>query len=377
MYSGYTYSEDIIYENPTTETPHDETTPNTPVPWQDFIESQMYGTISQHVRAEHNGRIYDLLLAYYAHQNPSWPRQSETRVFVSEMRDDVQYLLHSINVDGRANDATGRLVLADVTFDGRKDVLVELGRSGVRNDTRFAALIYTNDTYVPNDSFSWIMNPVIDEEHQRIISTWRSCAATHGASVYVYDNGMFVATSSITIIPEIWGAGPYHNVYTWRHYVSRRIDDVHTYDVLFTGNAGLDEILAFFGEAATVHAPTYPPPLSLDQIQTAMQPYFIVSMWQDWEPTIIAAERVPHNWEYIHWEPGQMDVVLLNAARYRVIVRVREPLEEYERMVELFASFEHPPETLPFVRDGDYTIHTVYDFFYEINGVVELVVVFC
>jgi len=333
----------------------------------------MYGTINGHVRVEHDGRIYELLLAYYAHTNASWPNQLETRVFVSEMRGDEQYLLHTISVDGRTHNSTGRLVLEDVTFNGRKDVLVELGRSGLRDNIRFAALIYRDGTYTQNASFSWIVNPAADAENQRIISTGRGCAAAHSAAVYVYANGMFETTNRITIIPETWGEGPNHAVYAWRHYVTERIDDEYTHDVLFTGDPGLDEILAFFGDAAIVHAPTYPQALTLDQIQTAMQPFFQRSMWLDWEPIVISAQRIPHSREYIHWDSALMVVVLLNAAQYRVEVRVREPLEEYERWVEFFGHLETPF----FVRDGDYTIHTVYDFFYEINGVVELVVVFC
>ena len=87
--------------------------------------------------------------------------------------------------------------------------------------------------------------------------------------------------------------------------------------------------------------------------------------------------RVERNRDYIYLEshgPDALPIDLTNASRYRVEVRFRQPIEEYNELAELYRNH---PEYNPFRRDGDFTILTDYFYFNDVNGTPELAFVSC
>ena len=340
---------------------------------------EVTGRIIEDIRVEYGGRIYDLMVAVHDINTEfrGWHYADiDTRVFISERRDGGYYLLQVLEVPGRAGNNFQRvMVISDITFDGRSAVLVKQGRFRMNDYVTYAAFIYTDGVYKLNDSFSEIKNPVIDAENQRILSTGRDGALSHSAAFYAYTNGVFEPTDILTRLPDVRGGGIYPD--TWRFEITRFRDGDVTTEIFLQNDLETDEIFAEFIHAEFVHAdwwrwpsPVFPPPLTFEQIHTAIMPQIRMG-WGDAEYAIISAERVPRETDYFWWDSAADFVILLNSARYRVTYKVREPLEDYLFWAELWG------ENSPFTRDGDYTILTGYYNIHKIDGVPRLVVVLC
>ncbi len=61
-------------------------------------------------------------------------------------------------------------MLADVTFDGRDDIVISLGHAGSHGDEIYCAYVYDHGEFVYSRSFEFIPNPEIDAENKRILS---------------------------------------------------------------------------------------------------------------------------------------------------------------------------------------------------------------
>jgi len=112
---------------------------------------------------------------------------------------------------------------------------------------------------------------------------------------------------------------------------------------------------------------------TIEQIQIALQPQFQVGDWGEGNPQVISVERVEREVDRFFWESAGSYVDLSDAVRYRVAVRFRQSIEDYNMWSDIWAN----AESNPFSRDGDYTILTDYYHFHDVNGNPELVIVMC
>jgi|GEM_PF-1200427 len=191
---------------------------------REFIESRLSGRIREYVRVVYGGRVYELIVSDYVFNGDSlryWDLYHEAKIFVSEKRSGEFEPLHILDIHGRIGNATGGLIIADINFDGRRDILVKQGHFGNQGLVNFSAFIYENGEYAPNESFSQIANPAIDAENERILSTWRNWAASHSWAKFVYENGEFVMTDILTTSPEEYGEGMNAPVFSWRYEVTQ------------------------------------------------------------------------------------------------------------------------------------------------------------
>lgn len=79
--------------------------------------------------------------------------------------------------------------LGDINFDGINDIMLDTGTFGNSGYSFTFGWIYdtASNTYLLSESFSDIVNPFVDSEHQLIRSAWRNSAASHGLATYRYD----------------------------------------------------------------------------------------------------------------------------------------------------------------------------------------------
>jgi hypothetical protein len=194
---------------------------------RDFIESQVTGCVREYVRVIYDERVYELIVTDYIAESGGgyWDDWLEAKVFVSEKRGDEFELLHTLDIPGRIGNASGGLIIADVNFDGRWDILVKQGHFGNQGFVAFSAFIYNDGKYEQNSCFSSISNPAIDVENERILSMWRNWSASHSWAKYTYENGEFVMTDILITSPEEWGErgeGEFNApIFCWRYEVTQ------------------------------------------------------------------------------------------------------------------------------------------------------------
>jgi len=88
----------------------------------------------------------------------------------------------------------------DVNFDGYNDILILNGYYGNQVGTYYTCWLWNNkiNSFIKNDSFSWIMNVSIDKKNSMILSSWRNWAASHSWAMYKYIKGKYVMVSRLT-----------------------------------------------------------------------------------------------------------------------------------------------------------------------------------
>lgn len=101
--------------------------------------------------------------------------------FLSEVHKDVEF----INLE-------------DINFDGYLDLLV-IEMTGAQN-TPYFYWVYDPATvsFVRHEELT-ANDPVVDVQHQRIVSDWSGGAASHGQDQYVYQDGKFYLIESTEI----------------------------------------------------------------------------------------------------------------------------------------------------------------------------------
>jgi len=216
---------------------------------RDFIESQMLGHVTGYVRVVINDeRVYELITTDYIYG--SWDELHEAKVFVSEKKEGEYYLLQVLDVPGRIGNAFGGLIIADVNFDGQRDILVLQGQFGNQGAATFACFIYDNGVYKLNESFSEIPNPAIDNKNSRILSTWRNWAASHSWAMFSYIDGEFIRTNMLTTSPEEWGIRGEgelnYPIYVWRYEVEFMYNGNIETEIYFTSDFTDDELFYYF-----------------------------------------------------------------------------------------------------------------------------------
>jgi len=100
----------------------------------DFAQSRMVGdTLKGYVRADNNGRSYELFVTYEFFDDLFPFGGYETWVFVSEVQNEVPHYVDSFKVEmgqGAATGGIGAITFGDINFDGQDDVLIWLGHFG-------------------------------------------------------------------------------------------------------------------------------------------------------------------------------------------------------------------------------------------------------
>jgi hypothetical protein len=92
------------------------------------------GNIKEYVKVADGEQTYELFVTdrQRTKAEGEYDATYAAKVFVSEKKDADWQLAKSIDVPGRIDNASGGLILADVNFDGSKDVLVALGKFGTQ-----------------------------------------------------------------------------------------------------------------------------------------------------------------------------------------------------------------------------------------------------
>lgn len=92
------------------------------------------------------------------------------------------------------------LHVADVNFDGYKDVIILNDFSGAHGNTWYACWLWNPETssFVESESFAGICNPALDPEKKFIYSTGGSGASNQEWDIYQFIDGEFVVTNSLS-----------------------------------------------------------------------------------------------------------------------------------------------------------------------------------
>jgi len=129
------------------------------------------------------------------------------------------------------------------------------------------------------------------------------------------------------------------------------------------------------GDSDTAQETTY----TIEQIQIALEPQFMVGSWSEELPQVISVERVERDrdgWRPEGAGPGPYTVDLTNSVRYRVTLRFQPYPEDFDHWDYSIAFWAESGEYYV-RRDGDFIILTEYYYFNDINGEPELAFVSC
>lgn len=90
--------------------------------------------------------------------------------------------------------------LQDVSFDGKDDILVNLGQYGNQMIQYYDCLVWdeTKGQYCKDESFRQIENPQINNEKKRVYSSSRISAASYSYKCFEFIDGHYVETASLT-----------------------------------------------------------------------------------------------------------------------------------------------------------------------------------
>lgn len=99
------------------------------------------------------------------------------------------------------NEIKNMLVEKDVNFDGKNDILLFRGHYGTQSAFRYSCYLQTENKFELCESFSEILNPVIDNDNNVILSYWRNYAVSHSISKYYFIDGEFIEKEILTEEP--------------------------------------------------------------------------------------------------------------------------------------------------------------------------------
>jgi hypothetical protein len=103
------------------------------------------------------------------------------------------------------------LHVADVNFDGYKDVIILKDFGGAHGNTWYDCWLWNPNTssFEKSESFADICNPALDLENKCIYSTGGSGASSKEWDIYQFKDGEFVITNSMSYYEEA-NEGGYH-----------------------------------------------------------------------------------------------------------------------------------------------------------------------
>ena len=110
---------------------------------------------------------------------------------------------------------------------------------------------------------------------------------------------------------------------------------------------------------------------SIEQIQRVLEnsDAFDVGDFGEGNPVVIFVEQVERDRDSITLESSGQVFDLTNAVRYKVELKFKQSLEDFNVWYEIYKEADFNP----FRRDGDYTILTEFYYFNDVNGEPELV----
>lgn len=117
----------------------------------------------------------------------------------------IQTMVYKYDLSGVPAAFTGKVLLADVNFDGCGDVLLDLGRYGNQGIKYYACYLSNPVTkqYEEAPEFQEIQNPILNTAAQEILSSWRNSASSYGYAKYRWDNGSLELAAQVTVDYDI------------------------------------------------------------------------------------------------------------------------------------------------------------------------------
>ena len=117
-----------------------------------------------------------------------------------------------------ANSLNIRIDLQDVNFDGKDDILVNIGQYGNQMIQYYDCLVWDDikKQYRIDESFKQIENPQINNEKRCVFSSSRISAASYSYKRFEFIDGHFVETASLT---QTFRASKQSPLFTEKQYV--------------------------------------------------------------------------------------------------------------------------------------------------------------
>ena len=114
---------------------------------------------------------------------------------------------------------------------------------------------------------------------------------------------------------------------------------------------------------------------TIEQIQQVLENSgaFNVGDFGEGNPVVISALQVERDRDSIDLEASGQVIDLTNAVRYKVELKFKQSLEDFNVWYEIYKEADFNP----FRRDGDYTILTEHYYFIDVNGEPELAFLAC
>lgn len=116
--------------------------------------------------------------------------------------------------------------LQDVNFDGKDDILVNLGQYGNQMIQYYDCLVWdeTKGQYCKDESFRQIENPQINNEKRCVFSSSRISAASYSYKRFEFIDGHFVETAALT---QTFRASKRPPLFTEKQYVKSKLETLH------------------------------------------------------------------------------------------------------------------------------------------------------
>jgi len=166
---------------------------------ENYIRENTIGKLIEYVRVVYGGRAYELFVSRHEMDD-----QGNAWLFISEKTNQGYVLIDSYDYMFRDTmHASGGLVLADVNFDGRDDILIFQERAGNQAAAIYICLLQQpNGKYKRIESFEEILNPSLDTVNKTVLGFSRGSASTHFWSMYSFQTGEFIETASLMAEPD-------------------------------------------------------------------------------------------------------------------------------------------------------------------------------
>lgn len=191
---------------------------------EDFISKNVEGTPLKYICVKDNNTVYELVVTDQIEKGEFYSTQKRF-VFISNKKNErmeCKFILNNEYMIGDYSD--NKIILADVNFDEKKDILIEDGGFGAQQMQRFTCYLKKDGAYEECKSFSDIGNPHIDEQNKKILGSWRDGAVGYGWEMYAFDGTEFVLTDCLTK-QLIYGETDKDEDEAWEYIIEKQVGD--------------------------------------------------------------------------------------------------------------------------------------------------------
>lgn len=167
---------------------------------------------------DHKG---DKMIKYVAIRNGTSLKGLQITIF-GKQREISQEISYSYPPDIEfANNLDAWVNLQDVSFDGKDDILVNLGQYGNQMIQYYDCFVWdeTKGQYCKDESFRQIENPQINNEKRCVFSSSRISAASYSYKRFEFIEGHFIETAVLT---QTFRASKQPPLFTEKQYVKGR-----------------------------------------------------------------------------------------------------------------------------------------------------------